>query len=120
MSKAKVLCVDDDVSVARLIFDVVEFCGHHPVIITKAIDAAARYIGDDSVRAVLTDYMMPGLDGIELLMIWQERRPLVRRVLITAAPNEEVVREAQRSGVAQMVVAKPPTIADMKLALAWL
>lgn len=116
---AKVLCVDDDESVARLVADVVSFCQHIPVVITDSISVMGL-IRDVAVKAALVDYMMPKLDGIELLTIIQESRPDIRRVLITAAPNEEPVRLAMKNGIVQMLVAKPPNIADIKLSLAWL
>lgn len=117
---AKVLCVDDDESVARLVADIVTFAGHAPVVETDSMAAVVQHMNDASIRALLVDYMMPRLDGIEILTVWQERHPNVRRVLITAAPQESAVLEALRSGVAQMVIAKPPSINDIKLAVAWL
>lgn len=116
---AKVLCIDDDEVVARLVAEVVEFCGHSPIVETDAVKAAGM-VREQNIAAVLSDYMMPRLDGIDILVIWQQSRPSVRRVLITAAPHEAEVRDALRSGVAQMVIAKPPGIADIKMALAWL
>lgn len=118
--KKKVLCIDDDDMVARLIAEVVEFCGFEPVLETDSMRAMTEHIRDKNIHAVLTDFMMPRFDGIEVLVMWQEQRPEVRRVLITAAPQEASVKEAGRSGVAQMVIAKPPSIADIKMALAWL
>jgi CheY-like chemotaxis protein len=70
--------------------------------------------------AILADYMMPRIDGLEVLAMAQEQHPNVRRVLITAAPQEQAVRDAVTSGIAQMVIAKPPSIADIKMALVWL
>lgn len=116
---AKVLCVDDDASVARLVGDVVAFCGHTPEVITDSM-AAVNALYDPAVRAVLADFMMPRLNGIELLTIVQDRDVTIRRVLITAAPTEADVLQAARSGIAQMVIGKPPGIADIRLALAWL
>jgi DNA-binding NtrC family response regulator len=119
-TKTKVLCVDDDESVARLMGEVVAFCGHEPITEMDAITAVTNHVHNPEIRAVLADYMMPKMDGLELLLVWQEQRPKVRRILITAAPHEEAVREAQRTGLVEMVIAKPPTIADIKMALAWL
>lgn len=105
---------------ARLIADVVTFCKHEPVVETDAVDSVAPHIQDMRVKAVLCDLMMPRMDGIEVLGLWMESRPDVRRVLITAAPQEESIREAVREGIVQLVIAKPPNIADIKYALAWL
>lgn len=118
--KKRVLCIDDDEMVARLIAEVVEFCGFEPIKETDSMTAMVQHVRDSSICAVLTDYMMPRFDGVEVLVMWQEQRPEVRRVLITAAPHEQIVKEAGRSGVAQMVISKPPSIADIKMALAWL
>lgn len=114
-----VLVVDDDESVARLVADIVSFCKHEPIVIDDPF-AAVLALQTLKIGAVLTDYMMPRLSGIELLTITQDLHPNIRRVLITAAPNEEAVKKAGISGVAQMVIAKPPGIAEIRLALAWL
>lgn len=117
---ALVICLDDDESVAKLVAQVVEFCGHQAVVETNSLDAVNKHLRDPKVRAVLTDFMMPRLNGIDVLEAFRASRADVRRVLITAAPTEEDVRQAEREGLIQMVVAKPPSIGDIRLALAWL
>jgi DNA-binding NtrC family response regulator len=116
---ATVLVVDDDESVARLVAKIVEFCRHYPIVEDDPFEAA-QILRAHKIGAVLTDYMMPKLDGLELLTIAQESSPQTRRVLITAAPNEEAVKAAAKSGLVQMVIAKPPGIAEVEQALAWL
>ncbi len=116
---ALVLVVDDDESVARLVAKMVAFCTHTPLVLSDPFQAAAA-MREREVGALLTDYMMPKLNGIELMLLAQDTSPRTRRVLITAAPQETEVREALKSGVAQMVIAKPPGIADIEIALAWL
>jgi len=116
----RVLCIDDDASVARLITEVVEFCGFNAILEMDAMAAATNYIHDRQIVAVLTDLMMPKLDGIDVLTVWQQNRPEVRRVLITAAPQEHSIKDAVKQHTVQMVIAKPPSIADIKMALAWL
>jgi response regulator of citrate/malate metabolism len=116
----RVLCIDDDASVARLISEVVDFCGFESILELDSMAAATKYQQDADIVAVLTDLMMPKLDGIDVLTVWQQNRPEVRRVLITAAPQEYTIKDALRSRVIQMVIAKPPSIADIRMALAWL
>ena len=116
----KVLCIDDDPSVAELVAEIVTYCGHTAVVLTDPM-AVVVHLRDHDLGAVLTDYMMPKLDGIEVLTIVQETSaPRVRRVLITAAPQEAAVKAATASGVVQLVISKPPRILDVKLALAWM
>lgn len=116
---AKVLVVDDDESVARLVAEVVTFCKHEPVVINDPFQVVLM-LREHLIGAVLTDYMMPRLDGIELLTIVQDTSPQSRRILVTAAPQEEAVRQHLHTGLVQMVIAKPPSIADIRMALAWL
>lgn len=116
---ALVFCLDDDEVVARLFAEIVTFCKHRALVLTDSMDAVER-LRRDNPAAVLTDYMMPRLDGIELLNVVQETLPTCRRVLITAAPKEQAVREAEASGVVEMVIPKPPSIADIQKALLWL
>jgi CheY-like chemotaxis protein len=115
---ASVLVLDDDVAIARMVADVVRFCGHEPVVETSSMDAATKLT--PTLGAVIVDYLMPHIDGIELLALAQERCPKARRILLTAAPQERPVREAVASGVVQLVVAKPPSLHELKYALGWL
>lgn len=119
MSK-RVLCLDDNEGIAYLVADVVEFCGHEPIIETEPMNAITDHIRDNRIQAVLTDLMMPRFTGIDVLIKWKERRSEVRRILITAAPAEQEVRDAVRSGIIQMVISKPPDIAGIHMALLWL
>jgi CheY-like chemotaxis protein len=120
----KVLCIDDDESVARLMAEMVEFVGRnyggYEAVTCMDTFEAIEHLKDRRIRAVVSDYMMPKLDGLEFLVVVQEQRPDVRRILLTAAPNESAVKDAKRSMLAMSVVAKPPSIRDMELALAWL
>lgn len=116
---ALVLVIDDDMAVAHLLGSAVAHAGHRPVVETSPIAAMAT---NDLTKfgAVLVDFHMPHLDGIEVLHICMERSPATRRILVTAGPHEEPVREGMRAGVVQHIIAKPPTLHDIKFALAWL
>lgn len=116
---ARVLIVDDDRVTLRALCRIVEFCGHEPVPESDSVTAANAYFLDVRVKAVLTDYMMPRMDGLDLLSVWQDVRPQVRRLLVTASSVSEL-HEACRTGVAQMILTKPLSLSDMKAALAWL
>lgn len=115
---ASVLVLDDDVAIATMVADVVRFCGHEPIVETSSIDALVRLRSD--LGAAIVDYLMPRIDGIEVLATVQERAPKARRIMLTAAPTEKAVREAHAAGIIQLVVSKPPTLHDLKYALGWL
>lgn len=118
---ALVLVVDDDVAIAQMVARVVEFYGHEPAVETNSLDAAQRCAqwGSD-LGAAIVDYMMPGLDGVELLVVVQQTVPSARRILLTASPKEPAVQTAWKEGVIHKVVGKPPTLHDLEVVLAWL
>ena len=121
----KVLCVDDDESVALMVADYVKFFSFQmgwdltPITETSSM-VAVSLVRDSEIVCIICDYNMPHLDGVDVLTVWQDSRPQVRRLLITASPNQSEVLEAKRSNLVEMVLSKPVNQADMKLALAWL
>ena len=116
---ARVLVLDDDVEIARMVARVVELLGHTPHVETSSVEAVIKH-GRTGLDAAIVDLMMPRLDGLEVLAQLQESQPATRRILLTAAPTERSVRDALTSGLVQLLVAKPPTLSDLQLALAWL
>lgn len=116
---ARVLVLDDDVEIARMVARVVELLGHTPLVETSSVEAVIKH-GRTGLDAAIVDLMMPRLDGLEVLAQLQESQPATRRILLTAAPTERSVRDALTSGLVQLLVAKPPTLSDLQLALAWL
>lgn len=116
--RAQVLVVEDDPAVARMLAEVVEHLGHDAFIELDSLLAIQRVNEDWAV--LLTDFMMPRLDGIELCTAFMDSGATARRVLVTAAPGEQTVRDATRAGIVQMVLSKPTTLSDVKQALLWL
>ena len=82
---ATVLIVDDESSVLFLLREALEEQGHQ--VLTATSGARARAMADagelDDVELVLTDYAMPGLDGMQLLQHLHEIFPTLPVVLLT-------------------------------------
>ncbi|MEW6501567.1 MAG: response regulator [Thermodesulfobacteriota bacterium] len=66
---------------------------------------------------VITDYRLPGMDGLSLLRELQGSRPHTMRVLLTAYMDEDVLADAFRIGVHEFIE-KPFSSADVEEALA--
>ncbi len=49
-------------------------------------------------RVVVTDYRMPGMDGIELIRELRKVEPSIRTVLMTAFPDARLRDEAKAAG----------------------
>ena len=117
--KHRVLCLDDDSVIARMVADVVRYCGHEPVVELDSMTAIVKYARSD-ISVAIVDLMMPKVDGIEVLAAFMEGTPKCRRVLLTASPDEQSVREALQMGIVQLLIAKPPMLNDLRAALLWL
>ncbi len=64
---------------------------------------ALQVLGREPVRVVLTDLLMPRMNGMELTEAVRRQYPLVPVVLMTAYGNEDVAIEALRKGAASYV-----------------
>ena len=68
---------------------------------------ASALLQSSSYKLILTDFNMPGLDGLALLTQAQSSSPQAKRFLMTGAPNDERVMEAVRDGVIHRCLPKP-------------
>jgi len=82
----KVLVADDDATMRTLIEYVLSKAGHEPLLArdgTEALELAVR----ETPQIVLTDWMMPGLDGVELCRRLRDAvpgAPYVYIIILTA------------------------------------
>ncbi len=98
---ATVLIVDDNPIDRRLAAGVVEkvgmttcFAGHGK----EALEVMAREPPD----VVLTDLLMPEMDGLELVERIKKDYPTIPVVLMTAHGSEEIAVKALRTGAAKL------------------
>ena len=85
MSKIRILIVDDDTSLLHMLEDGIEmFCAECQV--TSATDGltALAQVQRQPFDLVLTDYNLPGMDGLELAQTVRQALPQARVVLMTA------------------------------------
>ncbi len=67
MAGERILVVDDEAAVRDVVAALLERSGFQPVTATGGLDALRIMQGDPSYDLVLSDIMMPGMDGLELL-----------------------------------------------------
>jgi CheY-like chemotaxis protein len=98
-----VLVVDDTLVDQRLAAAVLQqTTGWKTLCAGNGLEALA-VLERDRPALVLTDLLMPGMDGLELVEAIRQRYPLVPIVLMTAHGNEEMALQALKRGAASYV-----------------
>jgi len=100
-----ILIVEDDAVARELLRETLTGKGYKVTLASDGVDALAR-IREDSFDLVITDFAMPGLDGLALLTKVKRVMPQMRVILLTASINEGLINEAVRRG-ASGVASKP-------------
>lgn len=97
---ASVLIVDDESSVRFLLREVLEERGHQVLEADSGAQAAAMADAGqlEDVELVLSDYSMPGLDGLGLLAHLRPKQPELPLVLLTARGSERLAARAIKEG----------------------
>ena len=70
-------------------------------------EAALELLAREPIAVIVSDYRMPGMDGLALLMEVKRRFPHVVRVLTTAYADMDLVVRALNEGEIQRFIAKP-------------
>lgn len=103
--RKKILIVDDDTGLRQLI---VEGLSNSDYDIAEAESGteAIRKIGEQAYDLVITDMMMPGMSGMELLTRIREVEPETAVLVITAYPATHLAVTAMKKGAVDFL-AKP-------------
>ncbi|MFB6084007.1 MAG: PAS domain S-box protein [Halorientalis sp.] len=99
-SSIRVLHVDDDTDLGAVVVDFLE--REDERITADAVEDAASalsYLDDHDVDCIVSDYDMPGTDGLELLEVVREEYPDLPFILFTGKGSEEIASEAISAGV---------------------
>jgi len=91
MNVTRILVVDDDKSVLRMIeYGLQRLGSDYQIYTAKDMDGALNLIENQHIDLVITDYMMPGLTGIDLARAVHHLSPSTQIVLMTAYGTEKL------------------------------
>jgi len=116
MSKARVLVVDDERSLAETLAEGLEDCGYDAVAAAGGIPARAL-LGKETFDVLVTDLRMPDLDGLALLAASKALAPSRPVIVMTAYGAIDTAIEAIRQG-AYHYLTKPFKVDELSLFVA--
>lgn len=107
---ATILLVEDEATVREVTREALEMGGYR--VLTADGPAAAAHIARDESTAIdllLTDVVMPGINGVELARQIRELRPELATLFMTGYAESEILRVAAQSAP-QRHIKKPFTV----------
>lgn len=108
MPAPRILIVDDEQDIRDVARILLEGCGY-AVKCAEDGQAALQILGQEPFDVVLTDMLMPEMDGVELINELRRRNPAQSIVAMSGgghAPRESYLQIARLCG-AQALLAKP-------------
>jgi putative nucleotidyltransferase with HDIG domain len=104
MPPERILIVDDEESVRTIVATLLERSGYTATITPGAEEALARLQQDPNYDLILSDVMMPGIDGLTLLDQITSDHPGTPVVMLSAVTDVNIVATAFRRGAIDYLV----------------
>jgi CheY-like chemotaxis protein len=104
---ALVLVVDDEPDVLEALRDLLEKSLPAKCVLAHSGAEALEMVERHPIRLILSDYKMPGINGIQFLKQVRHRVPAVPRILMTAFPDLDVVFDAIHEARVEAFLTKP-------------
>ena len=111
----RILLVDDDEWIRDSLSLFFEAEGCH-VLALETAEEAMQVLNSQSYDIIISDYRLPGMDGLELLSVVRKFHPHAMKILFTAHGNMDLVSEAIRIGIDDLIE-KPFTTEMIKESL---
>jgi DNA-binding NtrC family response regulator len=111
MATEKILVVDDQPEVGEAITDLLRSDGYAPEMSTDSV-VAVKLLSAAAYDLVLSDIVMPGLTGLQLLSLVKARIPAPEVILVTGYSTRERAMEALEHG-AFAYIEKPFDAGDL-------
>jgi len=103
----RVLIAEDNPNLRKVIVNIVKKIGYENILQAEDGEIAWQFIQRGGVDIVMTDWAMPGLDGMQLLKkIRNSKEPTcnIPFLMITAADTKNAIMSAGKGGVDAYVI----------------
>jgi PAS domain S-box-containing protein len=99
MKLLRILVVDDEIVLAKLIAKTLSReASDFSVVVVGGGQECLEHLKENKVDCILSDYQMPGMNGMELLKTLKAKGDDTPFIFITGQGNEEIAREAFKEG----------------------
>jgi CheY-like chemotaxis protein len=112
---ARILVVEDDAAIRDVCVALIRDLGYEVDAVANGAEALAR-LRKEPFEAVVTDIVMPGMDGWQLIAAAISEQPMLRPVAMTGADVEESHRDRART-LGVPLLQKPFTRVQLRDAL---
>lgn len=114
MTKKRILLVDDDDIIREMLSSYLNLILDCQVVAAADGHAALRHVQQQPFDLILTDYHMPGINGLILAEAVRQIIPDIQIILMTAAYNGQDIYAEPCSLNRVSLLAKPFYIAQLK------
>lgn len=114
-TKGNLLIVDDEKSIREILYEVLTVQGYE-CYRAESGQSALNLLGKKQVELVLSDILMPGMSGVDLLKEAKKNDPDLAFVMVTAIHAAETAIEAMRLG-ADNYIMKPFKLDEVVLSV---
>ncbi len=111
--RERFLVVDDDPQITEALGKIITTLGFEVITHSDPVEA----VKETEFDVVLTDFMMPGMSGVEMLRSLRMRNSDAVRLMITAANDFKVAMQAVNEGEVFRLISKPWTLAELRNAV---
>ncbi len=114
MSKPAILCVDDEVGVLESLEIELQqaFNGKYLCEFAESAAEALEIIeelceADVNILVIVSDWLMPGMKGDELLIIIHQKYPQIVKVMLTGQADKEAIEQTKIQANLHAFIQKP-------------
>lgn len=111
---ARILVVDDEDNVRKVLKRFLSSIGHDAIMASNGEEALEKIQEEPAI--VLLDYLMPEVNGVEVLEKIKEISPSTDVIMVTGVGGHEVGMESFKQGAFEFVT-KPIDLARLKFLL---
>ncbi|MFH1998958.1 MAG: HDOD domain-containing protein [Planctomycetota bacterium] len=113
----KVLFVDDEINILKAVKREL-FRSEFEIFLAQSVEDALKILDKEAIDLVITDVVLPRIDGLKFLDMVRKKHPKVSRMILSGYVEQSHVVKAIIKGYATIYFAKPWEAGELKSCIA--